>query len=1104
MSSHPGYYQHAHIHRDTIVFVCEGNLWSVSIKGGPATRLTTGEHDCTFPRISPNGRQIAFVGLEDGPSELYLIPSFGEAPTRITHLGSGSINLCGWSANGKKLVFAADAGLPFSRTKQGYTISVKGGQPVKLPHGLVETIATNEDGATVLGMNEIDSASWKRYRGGQKGELWIDPEGNGEFAHFVRHIEGNVVCPMWVGERVYFASDHEDIANIYSVKPDGSDLQKHTHHSDYYVRFPSTDGERIVYTAGGDLYVFDPVKNASAQIPVSVPVMKRETERRLLPASDWLESYAPHPEGHSLALIARGQPIVKPNWGSHATQHGSGNRIRYRLIDWLPDGNRFVVVSDAAGYERLELHYADKSKAPVILTKEDLGRFVELSACVDSVAVTNHKNQLLHVDFETGKVKVLDTAEVGNIHDIAWSPDGVWVAYTYPATVTRDLFVAAGRIRVVNAITGVTHDVTREILSDRLPAWDPDGDYLYFVSSRTFKPQWDAVKMDMGFAYASRLYAIPLRKDVITPFDDDPNPLVKTVRETKVQELAEGVSIDIDFDGILERVIAFPDCVATGEYTSLIAVKGRVLFVQYDSISASLDAPSGSWINEKAPQHSTLWLYDFEQQRMIHVAAGVSDVRLAKGGEFVFFHTGEGKETIRVFDVVEEIAEGTEYIDEPADEYTRRSGLIDISEVEVSVKPQEEWAQIFHEAWRMQAQNFWTEDMCDVDWNLVRDRYAKLLPRLRTRGDLADLIWEMQGELGTSHAYHSGGDYQPSNGYYQGHLGADLVWDKAQGGYRITSILRGDPGDPTADSPLAAPGLGITVGDIIVAVDGVSVTFSESPQKLLVNKAFKRVGLTLKNADGELNEATIVALADEEPLRYRAWVNENRRQVHKKSGGKLGYVHIPDMGETGYGEFYRGYQLEHGKQGLVVDVRFNGGGSVSALILQVLLRQVKGWDISRWNGTGTYPMESVAGPKVIVTNQFAASDGDIITHAVHLYGVGKVIGKRTWGGVIGIDPRHALVDGSIVTVPEYAFYFEDKGWSVENHGATPDFDVDVKPQDYANGVDPQLDTAIEIALEELKANPVRIPDFSQRPRKPIPPVSRTTPTGDSSKKKSRR
>jgi tricorn protease len=1102
--SHPGYYQHAHINGDIIVFVCEGNLWSVSTKGGPATRLTTGDHDCSFPRISPDGQQIAFVGQEEGPLELYLIPSFGEAPTRITYLGSSGMNLCGWTANGKKLLFAANVGVPFSRTMQAYAVSVKGGQPTALPHGLLESIAVHENGATVIGTNEIDSASWKRYRGGQKGELWIDAKGDGEFAQFLRHIDGNIVSPLWLGNRVYFASDHEGIANIYSALPDGSEIQKHTNHTDYYVRFPSSDGKRIVYTAGCDLFVFDPATKTSAKIEVDVPVMTRQTERRLLSAPDWLESYAPHPEGHSLALIARGQPIVAPNWSGHPTQHGSGNRTRYRLIDWLPDGERFVVVSDAAGYERVELHYADKSKQPLILTNEDYGRFVELSATNGFVAVANHKNELLVVDMETITTKVLDTAEVGNIHDIAWSPDGVWLAYTYPATVTRDLFVGTGRIRVANAITGVAHDVTREILSDREPAWDPEGNYIYFVSSRIFKPQWDAVKKDMGFAYASRIYAIPLRKDVASPFIEDPKPLVKTTRATKVEELEDGTIIEIDFDGILERLIAFPDSLATGDYTSLIAVKGRVLFVQYDSVAAAHDEGDGSWVSKRAAAHCTLWLYDFEQQRQIQVASGVSDVQVAKGGEFVFFHTSDGKETIRVFDVVEEILAETEAIDEPPNEYSRRSGLIDLSEVEVSVKPQEEWAQMFHEAWRLQAQNFWTEDMSQVDWSLVRDRYARLLPRVRTRADLADLIWEMQGELGTSHAYHCGGDYQYSNCYYQGHLGADLVWDKARGGYRITSILRGDPGDQAADSPLATPGIGVTVGDIIVAVDGVAVSASESPQKLLVNKALKRVGLTVKGADQALKQVTIVALADEEPLRYRAWVNENRRQVHKKSKGQLGYVHIPDMSETGYGEFYRGFQLEHAKKGLVVDVRFNGGGSVSALILQVLMRQARGWDVSRWNGTTTYPMEAVAGPKVAISNQFTASDGDIISHAMHLFGVGKVVGKRTWGGVIGIDPRHTLVDGTVVTVPEYAFYFEDAGWSIENHGATPDFDVDVRPQDYGRGIDPQLDTAIDVALDELRKNPVRIPDFSQRPRKPIPPAGKTTPDGDLAKKKSRR
>ena len=1079
-----GYYKHATISGDTVVFVCEGNLWSVPVGGGTAVRITTGDQDCSFPRISPDGRQIAYVSDEDGPNELYVIPSAGASPLRVTHLG-GHVSLSGWSTDGKKLLFAANSGVAFSRTARGYSVSAQGGQPSPLPLGLLESLAINGEGATVIGTNEIDSASWKRYRGGQKGELWIDTDNSGEFKHFMRTLDGNVVCPMWIDGRVFFASDHEGIANIYSANPDGSRVRKHTNETEYYVRFPSTDGNRIAYTAGGELFVLDPKNNATQKIAVDVPVLSRQIERKLVPAADWLESFAPHPDGHSIALIARGQPIVRPNWGSHSTQHGVGNRTRYRLIDWMPDGKRFVVVNDAAGHEQVEVHFGDHVKNIIVACTQDLGRFVELTTSDKLIAVTNHRNELFIIDIDTRSAKLIDSGEVGNICDVSWSPDGVWLVYKKPATATRDSFADTSRICVANVVTGVVKDVTSGQYGDSKPVWDPEGNYIFFISGRTFKPQWDAVKKDMGFIYSKRLYAIPLRSNVPSPFIENPNPLVKTDRESKVGALQEGVSIDIDFDGIIDRVLVFP--IAVGNYISLIAAHGRLLFVEYDSVTAAHEEAGGSWIVGHDAQHCTLWLYDFEQQRMVQVATPVSNVKLAKNGHFVFFHTGEDRGTIRIFDVVEEIHSETEVIDEPTREFSRRSGLIDLSDTEVSVNPQEEWAQMFHEAWRLTAQNFWTEDMSAVDWALVKERYARLLPRVRTRSDLGDLLWEVLGELGTSHAYQSGGDYQATaKSYYQGYLGADFVWDKKREGYRITSIIRGEPGEEGADSPLATAGFGITVGELITAIDGVPLSAEVSPQKLLVNKAFKKVGLTIKGANGEFRFATVEALGDEEPLRYRAWVNANRQYVHKKSKGKLGYVHIPDMSELGYGEFYRSYQLEHSKKGLIVDVRYNGGGSVSSLILQVLLRQVKGWDISRWSGTTTYPMESVAGPKVAIANQFTASDGDIISHAFQLYKVGQVVGKRTWGGVIGIDPHHSLVDGTIITTPEYAFYFQDAGWSVENYGATPNHDIDISPQDWAAEADPQMDKAIEIALDELTKNPVVIPDFSQRPRKAIP------------------
>lgn len=1089
-----GYYQHATIHGNHIVFVCEGDLWTVTTRGGVASRLTTTAAGCSYPRISPDGKQIAFVGREDGPPEVYLMPLEGGAAKRVTHFGGYQVKVSGWTPRGNKILAVANVQAPSWEFMQAFKVTPRNGQAEPLKLGWMHSISIGKRNATVLGTNQDDGAHWKRYRGGMAGEVWIDPQGDGQFVQILKNLGGNVVSPFWLADRVYFVSDHDGIGNLYSCKPDGSDVVQHTKHTDFYVRHPSSDGKRIVYTAGADIWLFDPVKDSSSRVSVAVPQMTRQRERRFVRSSDWFESYSPHPEGHSIALIARGQPLTTPNWDGHATQHGSGNRTRYRLIEWLRDGNRFVVLSDAPGFERLELHYADQSKPPIVITSQELGRVIEL-ACdehgdnddtpkMSMVALANHRNELLLVDLESRKVQVIDKSPHGQIRDLSWAPDGQWLAYTYPTSN-----IGTSRIRVYNLRSGLSRDLSKEILRDRLPTWDPSGDYLYFASARTFKPVRDAVKNDCGFVYAERLYALPLKATQPSPFIQKAKPLVTMGRDEKASELAEYViKVEIDFDGIHDRLIPFPEfAVPMTDFVSLAAVSGRLFYIHKDRLSAAFDPPDNpAYVEDFGPRDCLLQFFDFDQQRSVLVDSDVSQLRTTFNGEFVFFLCGEDFSTLRVIDALEQLHEQTECMDEPINEYSRRSGLIDTGDIHVSVNPPDEWTQMFHEAWRMQAHQFWDHNLSGIDWTLVRDRWAAMLPRIRTRDELSDLICEMLGELGTSHTYEWYGDYPGTPAYLQAYLGARLSWDSNGRGYRIDEIVRGSPGDPDADSPLAESGLNIVRGDLITAVDGVPVSETDSVEKLLVNKAGKRVGLTIKDSQGHPRQVTVNTLVDESPLYYRAWVNENRDYVHKLTNGKVGYVHVPDMMEEGFGEFYRGYMLEHLKDGLIVDFRANRGGNVSPLIMQVLSRKVIGYGVSRWNGVDPYPYEAMAGPKVGITDQFAGSDGDMVGHAFKLNKIGPLVGKRSWGGVIGINPKHRLVDGTFITVPEFASWFHDVKWNLENRGAEPDVEVDYAPHDFRANRDPQLDKAIELVQAALEKEPVTLPDFNERPLRALP------------------
>ncbi len=1076
LMNNAGYYRFPTVHGDDIVFVCEDDLWSVTAGGGVARRLTAGRGECAMPRLSPDGSLLAFIGRDEGHPEVNVMPAAGGPAKRLTFLGAELCYVCGWRPEGDDIIFTSDYGAPFLRNLSAFAINREGGPSRDLDLGHVASISIAQGDRIVLGRNNLDAARWKRYRGGTAGDLWIDADGDGTFARLIT-VPGNPSWPMFVGDRVYFVSDHEGVGNLYSCTANGTDLRRHTDHAEYFVRFPSTDGKRIVYTAGARLFLFDHATQSDSQVAVEAPSSPAQRSRRFVEAGKYLEHFAPHPAGHSLALIVRGQPYTMPNWEEGVLHHGAGSAVRYRLAEWLHEGDRLVVADDADGFERVRIAKADTSAPAESVTDGDLGRIIEMvaSPVADVVALSNHRHELIVVDLASKTVRVVDRSPHARVSDLAFSPDGRWVAYSWESNADASI------IRIVEIATGEVHDVTTPLRVDRAPSFDPEGKYLYFLSTRDFNPIYDALQFDLSFPHAMRPFLVTLRKDVGSPFVPKLRPVVKRKADEKKEEpqsTAPSAPIDIDFDGIDGRIVGFP--VEEGRYERIAGVKGRAIFTKYP-VRGSLDP---SWYEAENPSEGALLAYDFDDQQQFTITSDVADFRVAADHRTL---VSRASAQLRVIDALDRFGEQGERRRTPR-EPGRRSGWIDLGRVAVQVEPADEWAQMFAEAWRLQREQFWDEQMTQIDWQLVRDRYALLLPLLRTRAELSDLIWEMQGELGTSHAYEMGGDYRLPPQYRRGFLGADLRWDAAANGYRVVKILRGDSWERAVDSPLAEPGLGISEGDVVVAVGGHAVSASLSPDELLVNAAGRTVVLTIASADGarEPRRVAVKTLKDERMLRYRAWVNANREEVHRRTGGRVGYLHIPDMGPWGFAEFHRGYLSEFDREGLVVDVRFNRGGHVSPLLLEKLARKRVGYDVSRWGVPRPYPPESVRGAMVGITNQYAGSDGDIFSHCFKLYGLGPLVGKRTWGGVIGIWPRHPLVDGTVTTQPEFSFWFVDVGWTVENYGTDPDYDVDIAPHDARAKRDPQMDKAIELVLAALQANPAIMPDFSNRPSLKIP------------------
>jgi tricorn protease len=1102
----PGYYRFPTLHEDTLIFVCEDDLWTVPTSGGIARRLTANLGEVTSPCLSPDGSRVAFVGREEGQPEVFVMPARGGPPARLTFQGGSQVLIAGWSAEGQ-IIYASPANQPFRALLNLYSISPEGGEPSRLNYGPARAITFGPGGAMVIGRNIGDPARWKRYRGGTAGQLWIDPSGSGEF-HPLINLKANLASPMWLGERIYFLSDHEGVGNLYSCLADGSDLQRHSDHNDFYARNASSDGRRIVYHAGADLYLFDPASGSSPKIEIDFYSPQVQRNRKFVDAERFLNSWSIHPHGVALSVQSRSYVYSFFNWEGPVIRHGEPDTpARYRLADWLNDGRRLVAVSDAQGEEVFVTLTADGSQPAQFLPHLDIGRpeAIVVNPKKNQILFSNHRYELCFLDLDTHELKRIDKGKSAPIAGFDWSPDGEWAAYS----VSTSNQVLA--LKLWKASSGEIFSVTQPVLRDVSPSFDPSGRYLYFLSYRVFDPVADNLGFDLGFPRGVKPYAIILQKDTPSPFTRQPRfppeekkddarppdlpeeqpaqptggaptetaaPVAATSAADPAEPAKAGQDADkpkpeeiefkIDLEGIERRVVEFPT--REGRFGRVQGSSEKKIYYSLYPIEGSLNS---SMVEEEPNANGVLLVYDLEEQKEDNFLNGISDFQVAADGKNIAVRCGNRLRVLKV---------GPKPNGEGGDAPGRKSGWVDMRRLRVPVIPGVEWNQMYNEAWRLQRDQYWTADMAHIDWLGVHDRYLPLVERVSSRSEFSDLVWEMQGELSTSHCYELGGDYRPGPRYSQGQLGADFSYDAAADGWRVTRIAHGDAWDEKSSSPLERPTLDVVEGDLLLAINGHRLGRDRSPNAALVNLAGTEVSLTFApRGEGEPRNFTAKPLGNDGQLRYREWVNRNRELVHQASGGQVGYLHIPDMSARGYAEFHRGFLAEVDYPGLIVDLRFNAGGSVSALLLEKLARKRIGYDVTRWSELpNPYPAESVRGPIVALTNEHAGSDGDIFSHAFKLMGLGPLVGKRTWGGVVGIWPRHSLVDGTVTTQPEFSFWFKDVGWGVENYGTDPDIEIDNTPQDYARGVDAQLERTLREIMSLLASAPA-MPEFVNRP-----------------------
>lgn len=1045
-----GYYQHPTVHGQNLVFVCEDDLWWADLSGGVAQRLTASRGRCRTPFFSPDGGLIAYTGRDEGQSEVYLLEVEGGEPKRLTFLGADTM-VVGWSPDGRWIYYTSNEGQPFLRMHALGRVPTAGGPHERMPWGPAASLAFEPGGpGRALGRHTWDTARWKRYRGGTVGQFWVDRKGKDDWKA-MRPGGGNLTSPLWLGKRLYFGSDHDGHGHLYSCRPDGKDLRQHTEHQDFYLRRPNSDGRSLVYQCGAQIYAYDLAAEEGRPVDLRLRAAGFARQRKFTAAGTFLDSYDLHPKGKALACTVRGKALAFYAHERAVHQLGEPQGIRYRQASWLADGERIVCVSDQGGEEALEIYdwrgeRKERMELPV------LGRPLRIAVAPHGpwLAVTNHRYELWLVHLESKATHRIEVNPHDRIPGLAWSPCGQFLAYSSPTgrLTARLQLVEVAHLKVTPLTEGCFRDVA--------PHFDPKGRHLYFLSLRDFNPVWDNLFFEMAFPYGMRPYLVRLQADSSDPFEFDPNP----AEEPKRRKRSKAVEpTRIDLEDIEQRISAFP--VNEGRYGQIQGCGDTVWFTRYPAEGAleeDSDVPRGVLVS-----------YEFKTQESKDVYQRVTNFTTSQDGKFLCYRSNQRLRLVSV----EKKPESNE--DTPG----RKSGWLSGGRLRVSVEPRAEWKQMAREAWRLMREHFW-DPASGHDWEGIYQRYVPLLELVGCRSELSDWLWELQGELGTSHAYESGGDYLGEPTYPLGKLGADFRWDPKAKAYRVERVLSGDVWARSEPAPGRRPGQWLLAGDLITQVQNVPLSSTLPPEAALVNCARQEVFVQGRRGKKELR-LCLRALRSETALRYRDWVESNRRWVHEQSGGRLGYVHVPNMGPWGFSEFHRGFFGEVRREGLLVDVRYNGGGNVSGLLLEKLSRRIVGWDVPRYGQPVSYPMDAPRGPIVALTNEMAGSDGDIFSHCFKLLGLGPLVGTRTWGGVIGIWPRHRLVDGTQTTQPEFAFWFEDVGWRVENYGTEPDVRVEIQPQDWVAARDPQLERALELGMERLAGHVVH--DILKVPRK---------------------
>ena len=1045
-----GLFRYPDISATDIVFTYSNDLWMIPKTGGNAVKLSSPAGVESFPKFSPDGKRVAFTGNYDGNADAYVISTTGGVPVRLTSHGYPD-RVVDWTLDGKKVLFASSRESGKARFNQFYTVPITGGPAEKMPLAYAEYSSFSPDGkemAVVIRTERL--RNWKRYRGGNVADIHIYNFANKTSRNISAADDAPYDFPMWRGNSIYFLSDRgaEQHTNIWKYELTTKALTQITKYNEFDVHFPSQGPEDIVYEAGGKLYILPFATLEPKVVNVNLVTDKALLKPRLETAERNIQSIALSPDGNRVLIQARGNIFSVPaeNGFVKDLTHTSGAAERYPA--WSPDGRSIAYWSDKSGEYELYIMQPDVEGSERKLTSYGAGFRYNPYWSPDSkkIAFIDKAMKIQVVDVGSGQTTQVDKGlrmmhGAVNNFTVRWSPDSRFLTYS------RDLDNYQQAIFIYDYNNKKLHQATSGFYSATNPVFDPEGKYLYLLTSQSFQPIYSSIDNSFIYANSSQVAAIALLKttpSLLSPKNDTValkldapakkeelvNKAEKERKDTSlpVKPLPSANNVLIDFDDMEERIVILP--LVSGNYGLLNATKGKLIYLKYPNTGTTGQQGAIKYFDTDKREEKTI----IENANGYLLSDNKGKILAARpGNQFAIMQPAENQK-----------------FEKP----------LRVAEMQMMVDPAAEWKQIYTDAWRIQRDYFYDPNMHGVNWNQVRDRYGKMLEGATTREEANFIIGEMIGELNASHTYFSGGDLERAKTQNTGYLGVDYEADGEY--YKIKKIIRGAAYDAEARSPLDISGIDARAGMYILAVNGVPVTTAQDPYAAFEGLANKSVEITYNSKPSLSGAKTVIVqtLSDEYRLRHLSWINDMAEKVSEASNGEIGYIYVPSTGVEGQNELIRQFNAQWQKKGLIIDERFNDGGQIPDRFIEILNRDPLAFWAIRDGSPWPWPPYAHFGPKVMLMNGWSGSGGDAFPDYFRRKGLGPLIGTRTWGGLIGISGTPPLIDGGNVTAPSFRMYNPDGSWFKEGHGVDPDILVDENLGDMARGTDPQLERAI--------------------------------------------